>query len=44
MKSVLQEVRALLHAAQRDRKEDLDRGRVDTVFQAGDQVLLRTKE
>ena len=44
MKSLEQEVRALLHAAQRVRKEELDRGRVDTVFQVGDQVLLRTKE
>ncbi len=44
MKSLEQEVRALLHAAHRDRKEELDRGRVDTVFQVGDQVLLRTKE
>ena len=44
MKFLEQEVRALLHAAQRERKEELDRGRMDTVFQVGDQVLLRTKE
>lgn len=44
MKELMQEVRALLLAAQQARKEQLDRGRVDTVFQVGDQVLLRTKE
>jgi hypothetical protein len=44
MKALMQEVRALLLAAQQARKEQLDRGRVDTVFQVGDQVLLRTKE
>ena len=31
-------------AAQRERKAKLDAGRVDTVFQVGDRVLLRTKE
>jgi hypothetical protein len=44
MKALEQEVLALLHAAQQERKAALDRGRVDTVFQVGDQVLLRTKE
>jgi hypothetical protein len=34
----------LLAAAQVERKARLDAGRVDTVFQVGDQVLLRTKE
>lgn len=33
----------LLAAAQAERKAKLDTGRVDTVFQVGDQVLLRTK-
>ena len=33
-----------LAAAQADWKAKLDAGRVDTVFQVGDQVLLRTKE
>jgi hypothetical protein len=37
-------VRELLAAAQQERKAKLDAGRVDTVFQVGDQVLLRTKE
>ena len=37
-------VRELLRAAQLDRKAKLDAGRVDTVFQVGDQVMLRTKE
>ncbi len=36
-------VRELLSAAQQERKAKLDAGRVDTVFQVGDQVLLRTK-
>ena len=36
-------VRELLAAAQRERKAKLDAGRVDTVFQVGDRVLLRTK-
>ena len=44
MKTLEQEVRALLHAAQQERKAALDRGRVDTTFQVGDQVMLRTKE
>ncbi len=44
MKDLEKEVRALLHTAQQARKEALDRGRVDTVFQVGDQVLLRTRE
>ena len=44
MKALEQEVRALLHAAQQERKLALDQGRVDTVFQVGDEVLLRTKE
>jgi hypothetical protein len=34
----------LLAAVQAERKARLDAGRVDTVFQVGDQVLLRTKE
>ena len=37
-------VRELLAAAQAERKGKLDTGRVDTVFQVGDLVLLRTKE
>ncbi len=37
-------VRELLTAAQQERKAKLDAGRVDTVFKAGDQVLLRTQE
>ena len=44
MKQLEQEVLALLHAAQQERKAALDPGRVDTVFQVGDEVLLRTKE
>ena len=44
MKALEQEVLALLHAAQQERKAALDRGRVDTRFQVGDQVMLRTKE
>jgi hypothetical protein len=44
MKALEQEVQALLHAAQQERKTTLDRGRVDTTFQVGDQVLLRTVE
>ena len=43
-KALAQQVRALLHAAQQERKAALDRGRVDTTFQVGDQVMLRTKE
>ena len=37
-------VRELLAAAQAERKAKLDMGRVDTVFQVGDRVLLWTKE
>jgi hypothetical protein len=44
MKALEQEVQALLHAAQKERKTTLDRGRVDTTFQVGDQVLLQTAE
>jgi hypothetical protein len=44
MKALEQEVLALLHAARQERKAVLERGRVDTAFQVGDQVLLRTKE
>ena len=44
MAALEKEVRALLHAAQQERKAALDRGRVDTVFHVGDEVLLRTKE
>jgi hypothetical protein len=44
MKVLEQEVQALLHAAQQDSKTTLDHGRVDTTFQVGDQVLLRTAE
>jgi len=44
MKTLEREVQALLNAAQQDRKALLDRGRVDTVFQVGDQVMLRTAE
>ena len=44
MKALEQEVRALLHAAQQEREAAQDRGRVDTTFQVGDQVMLRTKE
>ena len=34
----------LLHAAQQERKVALDPARVDTTFQVGSQVMLRTKE
>ena len=44
MKALEQEVLALLHAAQQERKAVLDQGRVDTVFQVGDEVMLRTAE
>ena len=44
MKTLEQEVLALLHAAQQERKAVLDQGRVDTVFQVGDEVMLRTAE
>jgi hypothetical protein len=37
-------VRELLAAAQQERKAKLDAGRIDTVFQVGGRVLLRTKE
>ena len=43
MKALEQEVRALLHAAQQERKAALDPGRVETTFQVGDQVMVRTK-
>ena len=43
MKALEQEVRALLYAAQQERKAALDRGRVDTTFQV-DQAMLRAKE
>jgi hypothetical protein len=43
-KDLKKEVRALLHTAQQARKEALDRVRVDSVFQVGNQVLLRTWE
>ena len=44
MRAVEATVRELLAAAQAERKTQLDAGRVDTVFQVGDRVLLRTKE
>ena len=44
MKALEQEVQALLHAAQQERKGSLDPSRVDTVFQVGDEVMLRTTE
>jgi hypothetical protein len=44
MQAVEAMVRELLAAAQAERKAQLDAGRVDTVFQVGDRVLLRTKE
>jgi hypothetical protein len=44
MQTLEQEVRALLHAAQLERKAAIDKGRVDTVFQVGDEVMLRTAE
>ena len=44
MKTLEQEVQALLHAAQEERKASLDPSRVDTVFQVGDAVMLRTAE
>ena len=44
MQALEQEVRALLHAAQLERKAAIDKGRVDTVFQVGDEVMLRTAE
>ena len=37
-------MREPLAAAQADRKAKLDAGRVDTVFEVGGRVLLRTKE
>jgi hypothetical protein len=42
MKALEQEVQALLHAAQQERKRALDSCRVATTFQVVDQVLLRT--
>ena len=44
MQALEQEVRALFHAAQLERKAAMDKGRVDTVFQVGDEVMLRTAE
>ncbi len=44
MQTLEQEVRALLHTAQSQRKIAMDKGRVDTVFQVGDEVMLRTAE
>ena len=44
MRALEAEVRALLHAAQQERKAALDPGRVDTTFQVGDQVMLRAHE
>ncbi len=44
MRAMEATVRELLAAAQAERKAKLDAGRVDTVFQVGDRVLLRTKE
>ena len=44
MQALEREVRALIHAAQQERKATRDRGRVDTTFQVGDKVWLRTKE
>jgi hypothetical protein len=44
MRAMEATVRVLLAAAQAERKARLDAGRVDTVFQLGDQVLLMTKE
>ena len=40
----MQEVRALLHAAQQEREAAVDQGRVETPFQVGEQVMVRTKE
>jgi hypothetical protein len=37
-------VRERLAAAQQERQEKLDAGRVDTVFKVGNRVLLRTKD
>ena len=42
MKALEQEVPALLHAAQKERKIAMDKGRADTEFQVGDQGMLRT--
>ncbi len=44
MRELTLTVRALLAAAQQERKAKRDAGRVDTVFKVGDRVLLRTKE
>ena len=44
MQALEQEVRALLHAAQQERKAAMDKGRVDPVFRVGDEVMLRTAE
>ena len=44
MRAMEETVLEPLAAAQADWKAKLDAGRVDTVFQVGDQVLLRTNE
>jgi hypothetical protein len=43
MKDLEKEVQAFLLKAQQSRNTVLDRGRVDTELQVGDQVMLRTK-
>jgi hypothetical protein len=42
MRAMRATVHELLAAAQAERRARFDAGRVDTVFQVGDQVLLRT--
>ncbi len=44
MKDLETEVRTLLRTEQQARKETLDRDRVETDFQVGNQVLYRTNE
>ena len=44
MEALEQKVRALLHAAQQERKSALVRARVDTTYQVGAQVNLQIKE